>query len=287
MKRTRLFFAGKGTIRPIVLCTLIPVILIMAACGYYVLNKTEPAARVVEAGGAAAQPVQHTYASDDEKTNMKMKEKTKEKMKEKTNEKADREQSIAPNNPADKPTQTAEKKEPTGRQAAAATKTTDSLPLSGKGVTAIGDSVMLDAAPFLEKMLPGIVVDGKVGRQMRQAGDAVDRLKAQGRLGDRVIIELGTNGSFNKKQLRSLLQSLGKDKRVLLVNTRVPRQWEDTVNRDLAEVANEFSNAAIVDWYSASKGKDGLFSRDGVHLNRSGSEFYASLLVKTLMSYNE
>lgn len=282
MKRNRLFFAGKGTIRPIVLSTLIPVILIMAACGYYVLNKTEPAAHVVEAGRTEAQPVQRTYEPDEEKTNVKMNEKAKEKKDDKTDSEA-----IAPNNRADKPVQATEAKEPNGRQAAAAAKTTDPLPRSGKGITAIGDSVMLDAAPFLEKMLPGIVVDGKVGRQMRQAGETVDRLKAQGRLGDRIIIELGTNGPFNKRQLKSLLQSLGSDKRVLLVNTRVPRQWEAAVNRDIAEVANEFSNAAVVDWYSASKGNNGFFSRDGVHLNSSGSEFYATLLVKTLMAFNE
>lgn len=254
----------------------------MAACGYYALNKTEPAAHVIEAGRTEAQPVQRTYEPDEEKTNVKMNEKVKEKKDDKTDSEA-----IAPNNPADKPVEATEAKEPNERPSSAAAKTTDPLRRSGKGITAIGDSVMLDAAPFLKKMLPGIVVDGKVGRQMRQAGEAVDRLKAQGRLGDRIIIELGTNGPFNKKQLRSLLQSLGGNKRVLLVNTRVPRQWEAAVNRDIAEVANEFSNAAVVDWYSASKGKNGFFSRDGVHLNRSGSEFYATLLVKTLMAFNE
>lgn len=274
VKRNRSFFAGKGAIRPILLSVLIPVILITAACSHYIWNKPEPAVKVVEAGGTMAQPVEHTYESDEEKTD------------ENKNQKADNEP-ISPNNSADKPLPAPGAKEQNGQLAAAATKTTDPLVPSGKGVSAIGDSVMLDAAPFLEKMLPGIVVDGKVGRQMRQAGDTIDRLKAQGRLGDRIIIELGTNGPFNKKQLRSLLKSLGADKRILLVNTRVPRQWQDTVNRDIAEVANEFGNAAVVDWYSASEGKEGFFSRDGVHLNRSGAEFYAFLLVKALTAYNE
>ncbi|MWV42945.1 acyltransferase family protein [Paenibacillus sp. HJL G12] len=153
---------------------------------------------------------------------------------------------------------------------------------SGKGVTAIGDSVILDAAPFLEKMLPGIVVSGKVGRQMRQAQDVIDQLKSQDRLAERVIIELGTNGPFNTKQLRSLLDSLKNAKQVILVNTRVPRTWQDTVNKDIAEVSNDFGNTAVVDWYSASEGKDDYFYRDGVHLKREGAEYYASILVKAL-----
>lgn len=153
---------------------------------------------------------------------------------------------------------------------------------SGKGITAIGDSVILDAKPFLAKMLPGITVDGKVGRQMRQAQDVIEQLKAQGKLGDRIIIELGTNGAFSKKQLRTLLQSLSDAKQVILVNTRVPRNWQDTVNATIAEVSNEFNNTAIVDWYSASEGKGEYFYRDGVHLNRDGAEYYASILAKAV-----
>ncbi len=119
---------------------------------------------------------------------------------------------------------------------------------------------------------------------MRQAADVVARLKEQGRLGDRIIIELGTNGPFSKKQLRSLLQTLGEDKQILLVNTRVPRKWQDAVNADIAEVSNEFGNVTVVDWYSASEGKDGYFYRDGVHLKRSGASFYASMLAEAVLA---
>ncbi|WP_168119544.1 hypothetical protein [Paenibacillus sp. HB172176] len=152
----------------------------------------------------------------------------------------------------------------------------------GKGITAIGDSVILDAAPYLDKLLPGIVVDGKVGRQMTEAQDTINSLAEDGKLGDLVIIELGTNGSFNKKVLRSLLDSLKDVDQIFLVNTRVPRQWQDTVNSDLTKVAEEFSNASVIDWYSASKGKDDFFSKDGVHLNREGAEFYADLLAQSI-----
>ncbi|GMA64650.1 hypothetical protein GCM10025859_50900 [Alicyclobacillus fastidiosus] len=108
---------------------------------------------------------------------------------------------------------------------------------TGVGVTTIGDSVMVDATPYLEKMLPGIVCDGEVGRQMSQAPAAIAALKAKGELGNRVIIELGTNGPFTKDELVSLLQSLGPVKQIILVNTRVPRPWEAVVNATLAQVA--------------------------------------------------
>ncbi|GLX67926.1 acyltransferase family protein [Paenibacillus glycanilyticus] len=154
--------------------------------------------------------------------------------------------------------------------------------LSGKGITVIGDSVILDAAPFLEKNLPGIVVDGKVGRQLRQAQEVIDQMKADHTIGHTVIIELGTNGAFTSKQLKVLIQSLDQADHIYLVNTRVPRNWQDTVNKMLPEVAKEFDNVTIVDWYSASEGKDEFFSKDGVHLKRDGAEFYAAMLMDAI-----
>lgn len=153
---------------------------------------------------------------------------------------------------------------------------------SGEGITAIGDSILLDAKPFLKKMLPGIVMEGEVGRQMWQAQEVAHELKARGKLGDRVIIELGTNGAFNTKQLRDLLQSIGDDKQIILVNTRVPRKWQDTVNAAINKVSKEFSNTTVVDWYSASEGKDDYFYSDGVHLKREGAQYYASILVNAI-----
>ncbi|RRJ67310.1 hypothetical protein EHV15_33590 [Paenibacillus oralis] len=67
---------------------------------------------------------------------------------------------------------------------------------SGKGITIIGDSVIVGVAPVLEEQYPGIVIDGKVSRQMKQAQSIVDELKSKGKLGDRVVFELGTNGPF-------------------------------------------------------------------------------------------
>lgn len=153
---------------------------------------------------------------------------------------------------------------------------------SGQGITAIGDSVMLDVAPNLGKLLPGIFIDGEVGRQMYQAQAVVDRLKAEGKLGKIVIIELGTNGSFSEKQLMSLLTSLEEVKQIVLVNTRVPKPWQDTVNNDLQKAVDEIPNTVLVDWFSASKGHDSYFNPDGVHLTPEGASNYADMLSQAI-----
>ncbi|SFU84907.1 acyltransferase family protein [Alicyclobacillus macrosporangiidus] len=147
----------------------------------------------------------------------------------------------------------------------------------GAGITAIGDSVLEDAKPYLEKLLPGIVVDAQVGRQFTEAAQVIGRLQQQRRLGDTVIIELGNNGPFTEQQMDDLLAQLGS-RRVVLVNVRVPRPWQDVVNRTLAAVAADHPGLTLVDWCSASAGKTQWFYADGVHLNPAGSQAYAQLL---------
>ncbi|WP_430353573.1 SGNH/GDSL hydrolase family protein [Viridibacillus arvi] len=153
------------------------------------------------------------------------------------------------------------------------------------GVTVIGDSVIVGVAPYLEELLPGILVDGKVGRQMIQAEETVKQLQTEGKLGGKIIIELGTNGLFNSNQLRNLL-SLLSDKQIFIVNTRVPREWENTVNNTISEVAPEFKNTTIIDWYVASEGKENYFYQDGIHLKPEGAKFYASLILKAIKENN-
>jgi lysophospholipase L1-like esterase len=153
---------------------------------------------------------------------------------------------------------------------------------SGKGITAIGDSVMVDASPYLQQMLPGINVEGKIGRQLWQTPLLIAQLKADGTLGNRVILELGTNGSYTAAELTSLLKSLGPVQRIVLVNTRVPEPWESVVNQTLAQVAKTWPHTVLVNWYQDSANHNRWFYPDGVHLNPVGAKIYARLLVNAL-----
>ncbi|CAG7596962.1 O-acetyltransferase OatA [Paenibacillus solanacearum] len=149
-------------------------------------------------------------------------------------------------------------------------------------VTAIGDSVILDAARFLSEQVPGIVIDGKVGRQFSEAKELTNQLKEMKKLGTVVVVELGTNGTFSKEQLKTLLETIGSERKVVLVNTRVPRPWEGNVNENLKEAAETATNVTLVDWHSASEGKNEYFAADGVHLKEEGARLYASLLIKAI-----
>ncbi len=155
-------------------------------------------------------------------------------------------------------------------------------PPAGHDVTAIGDSVMVDAAPYLEQLLPGIAIDAAVGQQLYQVQTSVGQLKAEGAVGDRLILELGTNGPYTVSQLEDLINSFGPLQRIVLVNTHVPRPWQDQVNETIAAVAESYPNATVVNWFGDSAAYPQYFYPDGVHLDPAGAKYYASLLAQAV-----
>ncbi|WP_397536328.1 acyltransferase family protein [Rummeliibacillus pycnus] len=149
---------------------------------------------------------------------------------------------------------------------------------SSISVTAIGDSVMLSAASALKEQIPQIVVDAKVGRQAYDSIEVVNRLKQEGRLGKVVVLGLGSNGDFSEAQMNNLLDEIGNNHHVYLVNTRVPRNWQDNVNRKINIAVKEHKNVKLIDWYSATEGQYDLFYDDHIHPNQEGGAYYTALI---------
>ena len=160
--------------------------------------------------------------------------------------------------------------------------TTTLPPPAGQDVTAIGDSVMIDASQYLQQMLPGIAIDAAVGQQLYQVQAVVPQLKAEGVVGNRLVLELGTNGPYSVEQLEDLINSLGPMHKIVLVNTRVPRPWQNQVNSTIATVARAYPNATVLNWYADSAAFPQYFYPDGVHLDPAGARYYASLITRAL-----
>ncbi|NWQ42572.1 acetyltransferase [Bacillus sp. EB106-08-02-XG196] len=150
-----------------------------------------------------------------------------------------------------------------------------------KTITVIGDSILHEVAPYFKNHYPEATIDYRVGRQMSEVPEVIKMLEGSGQLGEYVFIQLGTNGSFVKTDLVNLIKGL-ENKKVYLVNCRVPRPWETNVNQTLEEVVKSVPNTVLVDWYSASEGHPEYFAQDGVHLTRTGGETYANLLVEQM-----
>jgi peptidoglycan/LPS O-acetylase OafA/YrhL len=149
--------------------------------------------------------------------------------------------------------------------------------VAGRKVLAIGDSVMLAAAPELERTLPGIYIDAKVSRAMIAGVAMVRRLAAIDRLRPVVIVALGTNGPVAPDQIRALRTAIG-DRWLVLVNVFEQRPWEHEVNTTLAAAASRYRNVLLVNWHAAIEHRTRLLWSDGIHPQPSGGWVYARVV---------
>jgi hypothetical protein len=147
----------------------------------------------------------------------------------------------------------------------------------------IGDSVMLGAQSSLHRFIGDrIQMDANVSRHFSEGLDVVRRLHDAGQLGDEVVVHLGTNGSIPQDQLDEMMQLLSGVKRVVLVNTRVDRPWEQPDNDAIAAAVPRYPNAVLLDWYTAASQHPEFLVDDGVHLSIAGQAFYSLMLASKL-----
>jgi peptidoglycan/LPS O-acetylase OafA/YrhL/lysophospholipase L1-like esterase len=144
---------------------------------------------------------------------------------------------------------------------------------------AIGDSVMLGAAPQLKDVLgPDSYIDAHVGRQFKEATSMIDWFAANGKLGQVVVVHLGNNGTVSADTVDDVLDRLGNVPKVIVVNVRVNREWQDSVDATLAARVPAHPNAVLLDWFAASDGHPEYFYDDGTHLRPAGAAQYAALI---------
>jgi peptidoglycan/LPS O-acetylase OafA/YrhL len=165
--------------------------------------------------------------------------------------------------------------------AASARATTTTVPPSPQ-VVAIGDSVMLGAKPALESRFgPKTLVDAKVSRQLTAAIDIVRGMAEHDRLGDVLVIHMGTNGPFSGEQLDELLAAAADAPRVVVVNSHVPRGWETAVNQMIQEAVPRWPNAVLADWHTLGN-KHPEWFWDGIHVGTEGAAAYAGLIAEAM-----
>lgn len=152
---------------------------------------------------------------------------------------------------------------------------------TGKDVAAVGDSVLLGSSGLLKVSLPGADVHATVGWQAADAIRQLKTMKSANTLRPVMLLHLGTNGYVTEEQLRQMLSMLAECRRVVLVNTHVPRRWMEANNALIDRVAPEFPNVVVVRWNDISEDQPDYFVSDGVHLTSVGQRVFITQIMRT------
>ena len=148
-------------------------------------------------------------------------------------------------------------------------------------IIAIGDSVMLGAANVLTDR--GITVDALKSRPFRQALEICNYLKSVNRLGEIVIIHLGTNNYVDQTTLDEIMVPLADVDTVVFVTNHVPsKKWQDPNNVLLRAMPDQYGNVKILDWYTIAEAHPEYLYGDKIHLNPEGQAVYADLIMQAI-----
>jgi peptidoglycan/LPS O-acetylase OafA/YrhL len=150
-------------------------------------------------------------------------------------------------------------------------------------VLAIGDSVMVGAAPALQGRLgPAAYIDAHIGRQFDEGIQVAQTYHDHGRLGRVVVVHLGDNGPIRPSEVDAMLGQLAGVPNILLVNVRVARSWQDEVNQTLADAVARHPGVKLVDWLGFSAPHGDWFASDHTHLNESGMAAFADAIATAI-----
>ena len=159
---------------------------------------------------------------------------------------------------------------------------TSTSPLVEGRVTAIGDSVMIGAFEELDRAIDDLAMRADVGMQAAGVIEIAQKRRAAGDLGEDVVVHIGSNGPLGEDQFDEMMRPLKDARRVVFVNLKVPRPWEQRNNDMLAEGVQRYPNAVLMDWHAATADRPELFVEDGIHLQREGQRIYADLIAAHL-----
>ena len=152
------------------------------------------------------------------------------------------------------------------------------------GILAIGDSVMVGAAPELqERFGAAITISADIGRQQADVLELIDGYGAAGRLPAVVIIQMGNNGPLIEGEMDGMRDALAGVQHVFLVNDEVPRPWEEESNEAIEAAAASWPRTTLIDWNGLANSRGDL-TFDGIHLTPEGVDAYTDLIARTVRS---
>ncbi len=164
------------------------------------------------------------------------------------------------------------------------TETAKPDPAAYRGMTAIGDSIMVDATPNLRARFPGLTIDAVAGRQVAVGIQAMLALGYSGRLGDTVVIALGTNGPFSSSQFDRIVALAGGRRIVMLTNYCPYCSWVPANNELIRNGCRQVPGCTVAEWEELAAANPGWFYADGVHMpiGGPGGQAYADLIAQML-----
>lgn len=156
---------------------------------------------------------------------------------------------------------------------------------SGPEIDAYGDSMMVGSVHALDYYFPGIRMDAQSNRRW---DDALRAVKARGSANRRaVVLAFGTNAGVDEADAKAVLDALGPNRMVVLVNLMGPFARIDADNVKLDALAKGRPNVIVADWAAAVRDHPEQLQADRIHPSLKGSHLFAKTVRLALAILSE
>ncbi len=157
---------------------------------------------------------------------------------------------------------------------------------TGDEIDGFGDSVMVGAVEGLQRSFPGIRLDAVSNRRI---SDGLAAIQARGTDTRRaVVVGFGMNWGVTAEEFTPLLDALGPDRMVVVVNLYGTFSRVQTDNAALAAAVAGRPNVIIADWYGTVRAAPaGLMQADRKHPSLRGAYVYARTIEQAFAALSE
>ncbi|MGB3258485.1 MAG: acyltransferase family protein [Ornithinimicrobium sp.] len=151
----------------------------------------------------------------------------------------------------------------------------------GSDITAIGDSLVITSADGITYRFPGTTYAAKSNRQWKDANRVLDDALAQDLVRDNVVVHFGTNAGVDEDALRAFLDTLGPERRVVLMNLYGRSSFTQPSNETIEQVAADYPLVTVGDWNAAATAQPDTLQADGIHPDIDGMYVYAEVVAQS------
>ena len=109
----------------------------------------------------------------------------------------------------------------------------------------------------------------------------VEAALAEGTVRDNVVLHFGTNAGVDEEKLRAVLDRLGPDRRVVVMNLYSSSTFVPGSNEIIARVAGEYPNVTVGDWHAAASAQPETLQSDRIHPDIAGMHVYARVVAES------
>jgi peptidoglycan/LPS O-acetylase OafA/YrhL len=156
---------------------------------------------------------------------------------------------------------------------------------AGTEIDAYGDSIMVGSLAAMRYYFPGVRIDAKSNRRW---SDAVREVTARGTANRRaVVLAFGTNAGVDEDGVAQVLDELGPNRMIVLVNVMGPFSRIEQDNSKLEAIAKGRMNVAIADWASAVRAHPEQVQSDRIHPTIKGAHLFSKAVRQALAEISE